>query len=236
MVKKLKDGETVARQPLKKAKNFFWKILTVIFGILFVSSIAVCVLFATGMIVVIEDEESGGVRLRYESPLVTKDDTTSTENDSPRKIENNTATEEKFTGDNVGWAPAVEKVCEEGNSTCEKNLANLPSIASFDLDLSGLTYNSGQDHPDETLSVADIRFTSNGRYVVARLISNRSQGSTVIVNDLYYYRSTYDSRGWAELKGLGSNQKLDCTQLNDTQKLIIEDTYPERGCAKNNEY
>lgn len=236
MVKKLKDGETVEKQPLKKAKNFFWKTLTVIFGILFVSSIAVCVLFATGMIVVVEDEESGGVRLRYESPLVTKNGTTPTSSNNSAKTDNTASTEEKFTGDNVGWAPAVEKVCEEGNSTCEKNLSNLPSIASFDLDMSGLNYNAGQEHPEETLTIADIRFTSNGRYAVARLISNRTQGSTVIINDVYYYRSTYDSRGWAELKGLGNNAKLDCAQLNDTQKLIIEDTFQERGCAKNNEY
>ena len=236
MVKKLKDGETASKQPLKKAKNFFWKTLTVIFGILFVSSIAVCVLFATGMIVVVEDEESGDVRLRYESPLVTKNETTQSSDNNSTKTDNGASTEEKFTGDNVGWAPAVEKVCEEGNSTCEKNLANLPSIASFDLDMSGLNYNASLEHPEETLMIADIRFTSNGRYAVARLISNRTQSNTVIVNDLYYYRSTYDSRGWTELKGLGNKQKLDCTLLNDTQKLIIEDTYSESGCADNNKY
>ena len=142
MVKKLKDGETVAKQPLKKAKNFFWKTLTVIFGILFVASIAVCVLFATGMIVIVEDEESGTVRLRYESPLVTNNNTTNSTGDTTKNTNNSTKSVEAFTGDNVGWAPSVQKACEEGNSTCEKNLANLPSIASFDLDLSSLNYNA----------------------------------------------------------------------------------------------
>lgn len=234
MVKKLKDGEADAK-PLKKAKNFFWKTLTIIFGALFVISIVICVLFATGMIAIVEDEESGTVRLRYESPLVPKNETNSSKTQDNKSNDNNVK-EEKFTGDNVGWAPAVEKVCAVGNSTCEKNLANLPSIASFDLDLSSLNYNAGLEHSGETLSITDIRFTSNGRYVVAKFVSNKKQGSTVIVNDIYYYRSTYDSRGWAELKGLGSNQRLDCTQLNDTQRLIIEDIYTDRVCTNNDEY
>lgn len=235
MVKKLKDGEASAGQPLKKAKNFFWKILTVIFGFLFVASIVICVLFATGIIAIVEDEDSGVVRLRYVSPLVPKEETKTTDNPSSPSA-SNTESEPEFTGDNVGWAPAVQKQCEEGNSTCEKNLAKLPSIASFDLDMAGLTYNAGLSHSGETLSVADIRFTSNGRYIVARLVSNQTQGSTIIVNDIYFYRSTYNSQGWAELKGLGNNQSLDCTQLNDTQKLIVEDVYSERGCANNDNY
>lgn len=236
MVKKLKDGEASSKHPLKKAKNFFWKTLAVIFGFLFVASIAVCVLFATGMIVVVEDEESGTVGLRFESPLVAENNTTTTKDDTTNNTNNNTDPVEVFNGDDVGWAPSVQKECEEGNSTCEKNLANLPSIASFDLDLGSLNYNAGLDHPNETLTISDIRFTSNGRYAVAKFVSNRTQGSTVQMNDLYYYRSTYNSKGWVELKGLGNNQKLDCTLLNDTQRLIIEDTFPEQGCNKNDNY
>lgn len=236
MTKKLKDGEASAKQPLKKAKKFFWKTLTVVFGILFAASIAVCVLFATGIIAIVEDEESGAVRLRYESPLVPKDETAQSSETSSTNTNDNPQETTEFAGDNVGWAPAVQKTCEEGNSTCEKNLAKLPSIASFDLDIEDLIYNAGINHSNETLSVADIRFTSNGRYAVARLISNQTKNNTVIVKDYYFYRSTYDSKGWAELKGLGDNQKFDCTEINDTQKLIIEDVYPESGCATNDNY
>mgnify|MGYP006967171506 CR=1 FL=1 len=41
MVKKLKDGKASIDEPINKAKNFFWKILTLIFSLLFITSIVV---------------------------------------------------------------------------------------------------------------------------------------------------------------------------------------------------
>ena len=57
MVKKLKDGKASIDEPINKAKNFFWKILTLIFSLLFITSIVVCALFATGIIAIVEDEQ-----------------------------------------------------------------------------------------------------------------------------------------------------------------------------------
>jgi hypothetical protein len=177
------------------------------------------------------------VRLRFVSPLTQKAEESQT-NQPSEKNNNSTPSQNtsQFDGDNIGWGPAIDKECEEGNSTCEANRQKLPSIANFDLDIDGLIYNAGVKHPGESLNITDIRFTSNGRYAVAKLVSNLVQENTVVITDLYYYRSTYDSQGWSELKGLGNNQKLNCTELTDIQKMIIEDVYSERGCEDNNNY
>lgn len=237
MVKKLKDGKASIDEPINKAKNFFWKILTLIFSLLFITSIVVCALFATGIIAIVEDEESGAIRLRYESPLAPKKEEKQASSTNRSEAPNNTPTSvEEFNGDNIGWDTAIDKICEEDNSTCAKSYENLPSIAGYDLDLSGLLHNANVTHPSESLEINDIRFTSNGRYVVARIVSNLVKDTNVIVNELYFYRSTYNSRGWSELKSLGNNQVFDCTQLTDIQKMIVEDVYSERGCVDNNNY
>ena len=237
MVNKLKDGKASIDEPIKKAKNFFWKILTLIFSLLFIASIVVCALFATGIISIVEDEESGAVRLRYESPLAPKKEEKQSSSATQSETQNNTSTgAEEFSGDNIGWDTAIDKICEEDNSTCTKSYENLPSIAGYDLDLSGLLYNAKAAHSGESLEITDIRFTSNGRYAVAKIVSNLVRDTNVIVNELYFYRSTYNSQGWSELKGLGNNQMFNCAQLSDIQKLIIEDIYSERGCTSNSNY
>ncbi len=236
MVKELRDGKLAEKRPINKVKLFFWRLLQIFFGLLFICSIAICVLFATGVITVVEDGESGELHLHFESPLVPKNNEDQSQSSNQSKTSNSTEQSGEYDGDNVGWGPAISKTCEEDNSTCEKNRESLPSIASFDLDLSGLIYNAGGSHPDESLSIADIRFTSNGRYAVAKLVSNRTKDASVVVSELYFYRATYDSKGWAELKGLGDGQAFNCMQLSNIQKMILEDIYSERGCAKDNEY
>lgn len=237
MVKALRDGKSVEKRPINKVKLFFWRLLQIFFGLLFVCSIAICVLFATGVITIVEDGESGELHLHFESPLVPKNDDRQSQNANQSNTSgNDTEQSEGFNGDNIGWGPAIDKTCEEGNSTCEKNRESLPSIAGFDLDLDGLIYNANNSHPDEDLTISDIRFTSNGRYAVAKIVSNQTKDTNVIIGELYFYRSTYNSKGWSELKGLGDAQVFNCLQLSSVQKMIIEDTYSERGCADNNNY
>lgn len=234
MAKELRDGKSVQKRPEHKLKKFFWRLVQIVFGLLFVGSIVVCILFATGVITITEDSKSGNIRLRFESPLVPKNEQEQSEESAPSEsTENSPEQNSVFEGDDIGWGPAIDKDCEEGNSICEQNLQKLPSIANLDLDIDGLIYNASAKHPGEILSIADLRFTTNGRYVVAKLVSNLVQDKTVIVSDLYFYRSTYDSLGWSELNGLGNNQEFNCTELSDIQKLIIEDTYSEQGCASN---
>jgi hypothetical protein len=138
-----REEEAPSRQRrIKKAKSFGLRIFTFIFGLLFLCSIALCVLFATG-IIEIEDSEDG-THFVFVSPLA---------------------------DNNQELAPADPKqgVLDDGASQNLAPTATNESFAAYDFKIDELLSSAKTIFPDSEIYVFDLRATTNGDYLIAAL-------------------------------------------------------------------
>ena len=193
------------RKEIKRAKGFGLKIVTVILGVLFVISIAVCALFATGMLVVRQSDD-GSSRLEYVSPFreVQEDGEKKTNNSSNNT--NNTSSEPTNNPDN--------------NSQNTENIT-APTLAGFDFKISELISSAKEVYSDSEVSVLDIRATTDGKYIVVELLLKNGK----YADAKYYYRATTGESQWTLISALSPQAPPKCSDLSDNEREIIKNSF-----------
>lgn len=193
------------RKEIKRAKGFGLKIVTVILGVLFVISIAVCALFATGMLVVRQSDD-GSSRLEYVSPFreVQEDGEKKTNNSSTSNT-NNSSSEPTNSPDN--------------SQNTENTTA--PNLAGFDFRISELISNAKEVYSDSEVSVLDIRATTDGKYIVVELLLKNGK----YADAKYYYRATTGESQWTLISALSPQAAPKCSDLSDKEREIIKNSF-----------
>ena len=137
------------RREIRRAKGFGWKIVTIILSILFICSIVLCVLFATGMLVVRQSSD-GSLRLEYVSPF------REVKEDEEKQNHNSSKTDEKQ--DQKSYSSAIE---------------------SFDLKLDEVRNDVDTSFEGYNVTLDQIRVTSDQEYIIAvvRVKKNDKNGS-----------------------------------------------------------
>ncbi len=197
-----REEEAPSRQRrVKKAKSFGLRVFTFIFGLLFLCSIALCVLFATG-IIEIEDSEDG-THFVFVSPLA---------------------------DNNQELAPADPKqgVLDDGVSQNLAPTAANESFAAYDFKIDELIGSAKAIYADSQVYVDDLRATTNGDYLVARLYV----GSGNYGDAKYYYRSTAGDSEWILINAMGSQAAPLCEDMSELERKIIRESYPEKNSCR----
>lgn len=137
------------RREIRRAKGFGWKIVTIILSILFICSIVLCVLFATGMLVVRQSSD-GSLRLEYVSPF------REVKEDEEKQNHNSSKTDEKQ--DQKSYSSAIE---------------------SFDLKLDEVRNDADKTFEGYDVTLDQIRVTNDQEYIIAvvRAKKNNKNGS-----------------------------------------------------------
>ena len=191
------DDAPIAKSRLKKAKNFGWGIIRFIFGILFIASIALCVLFATGIIEIQESED--GRSFAFVSPLT-----------------------EKTESEEIPGAPT-----DQGESEKEPETENTPIIpdtfAAYDFKFADLLANARTVFPNSNVYVDDLRATTEGDYLIARLFVSMGNYSDA----RYYYRSTAEGSDWKMIETMTSQAAPVCDSMSEIERKIVRESYPE---------
>ena len=196
---------------IKKAKSFGWRVITFIFGILFIASIALCILFATGIITVEESED--GRSFVFTSPLT--------------KTEEDEKTEEPEQAV-INPEPENEK---ESKSDEEAAVAPQNNFAGYDFKINSLISSAKTVFPDSQVYVDDLRATTSGDYLVARLfITSGEYGDAK-----YYYRSVQNDGEWILIKAMGSQAAPVCEEMSELERKIIRESYPEKNSCRHDD-
>ena len=125
------------RREIRRAKGIGWKIVTIILSILFICSIVLCVLFATGMLVVRQSSD-GSLRLEYVSPF------REVKEDEEKQNNNGSKTDEKQ--DQKSYSSVIE---------------------SFDLKLDEIRSDADKTFEGYNVTLDQIRVTSDKEYIIA---------------------------------------------------------------------
>lgn len=196
---------------IKKAKSFGWRVITFIFGILFIASIALCILFATGIITIEESED--GRSFVFSSPLA--------------KTEEDDKTEEP---EQAAINPEPENESESESSE-EVAVAPQNNFAGYDFKINSLISSAKTVFPDSQVYVDDLRATASGDYLVARLfITSGEYGDAK-----YYYRSVQNDSEWILIKAMGSQAAPVCEEMSELERKIIRESYPEKNSCRHDD-
>lgn len=193
------------RKEIKRAKGFGLKIVTVILGVLFVISIAVCALFATGMLVVRQSDD-GSSRLEYVSPF------REVQEDGEKKTNN--------SGNNTNNSSSEPTNNPDNNSQNTENIA-APTLAGFDFKISELISSAKEVYSDSEVSVLDIRATTDGKYIVVELLLKNGK----YADAKYYYRATTGESQWTLISALSPQAPPKCSDLSDKEREIIKNSF-----------
>lgn len=198
---------------IKKAKSFGWRVITFIFGILFIASIALCILFATGIITVEESED--GRSFVFTSPLTKTEEDDKTEEPEQAVIN-----------------PEPEKENEsESESGVEAAVAPQNNFAGYDFKINSLISSAKTVFPDSQVYVDDLRATTSGDFLVARLfITSGEYGDAK-----YYYRSVQNDGEWILIKAMGSQAAPVCEEMSELERRIIRESYPEKNSCRHDD-
>lgn len=194
------------RKEIKRAKGFGLKIITVILGVLFVISIAVCALFATGMLVVRQSDD-GSSRLEYVSPF------REVQEDSEKKSNNS-------TNNNTNNSSSEPTNNPDDNSQNTENIT-APTLAGFDFKISELISSAKEVYSDSEVSVLDIRATTDGKYIVVELLLKNGK----YADAKYYYRATTGESQWTLISALSPQAAPKCSDLSDKESEIIKNSF-----------
>ena len=204
------EGISASGRHIKKAKSFGWKVITFIFGLLFIASIALCILFATGIITIEESED--GRSFVFTSPLA-KD------NDEPETLEPTPVeTPEKEEQSQRTETPSEPKPSETSDN----------AFAAYDFKIDELIGSAKAIYTDSQVYVDDLRATTNGDYLVARLYV----GSGNYGDAKYYYRSTTSDGEWILINAMGSQAAPLCEDMSELERKIIRESYPEKNSCR----
>ena len=191
-----REVEAPSRQRrIKKAKSFGLKVFTFIFGLLFLCSIALCVLFATGIIEISDSED--GTSFVFVSPL------------------------------------SEEKKDKQGDETENDNQIQYfnETFAAYDFKIYELLSSAKTNYPDSKVYVDDLRATTNGDYLVARLfITSGEYGDAK-----YYYRPVQKDGEWNVIKAMGSQAAPVCEDMSELERKIIRESYPEKKSCRHDD-
>ena len=136
------------RREIRRAKGIGWKIVTIILSILFICSIVLCVLFATGMLAVRQSSD-GSLRLEYVSPF------REVKEDEEKQNNNGSKTDEKQ--DQKSYSSVIE---------------------SFDLKLDEVRSDADKTFEGYNAALDQIRVTSDQEYIIAVVrVKNGEYGS-----------------------------------------------------------
>lgn len=193
-----REEEAPSRQRrVKKAKSFGLRVFTFIFGLLFLCSIALCVLFATG-IIEIEDSEDG-THFVFVSPLTKKEET------------------------DLAPADPNQGVPDDGSADKTIPIVTNETFAGYDFKFDELLRSARSIYTDSEVFVYDLRATTNGDYFVAAL--NISSGN--FADAKYYYRPTSKDGEWTLIKAMGSQAAPLCEDVSELERRLIRESYPE---------
>lgn len=193
------------RKEIKRAKGFGLKIVTVVLGVLFVISIAVCALFATGMLVVRQSDD-GSSRLEYVSPF------REVQEDGEKKTNN--------SGNNTNNSSSEPTNNPDNNSQNTENIT-APTLAGFDFKISELISSAKEVYSDSEVSVLDIRATADGKYIVVELLLKNGK----YADAKYYYRATTGESQWTLISALSPQAPPKCSDLSDKEREIIKNSF-----------
>ena len=193
------------RKEIKRAKGFGLKIVTVILGVLFVISIAVCALFATGMLVVRQSDD-GSSRLEYVSPF------REVQEDGEKKTNN--------SGNNTNNSSSEPTNNPDNNSQNTENIT-APTLAGFDFKINELISSAKEVYSDSEVSVLDIRATTDGKYIVVELLLKNGK----YADAKYYYRATTGESQWILISALSPQAPPECSDLSDKEREIIKNSF-----------
>lgn len=193
------------RKEIKRAKGFGLKIVTVILGVLFVISIAVCALFATGMLVVRQSDD-GSSRLEYVSPF------REVQEDGEKKTNN--------SGNNTNNSSS-EPTNNPDNNSQNTEIIAAPTLAGFDFKISELISSAKEVYSDSEVSVLDIRATTDGKYIVVELLLKNGK----YADAKYYYRATTGESQWTLISALSPQAPPKCSDLSDKEREIIKNSF-----------